>query len=433
MKYILSIAIASILLFSSWNGKHLYHVSNLENEYKYDFAEVNMIKYGLFNLDIWKEKVFGILEKNVDQFEINASDMSGIKDQIEIYLNQLYKEYFESGKLIDVLMEAQAEDGKSKSLGKMFVGLFKKNIEKEIQKIDFKSQIPTISQSLMNELERKIPEIKAAISESIGDMLADELGEKKEDPRMPYFEKYGTDNIQATNTKLIRKVEDTIEVKEQFLIKTIGGLLISVILLLLGMKTLNFKPSMLWLGLICIISLTLGLTLPMIDLDARLTSVDVSLLGENIHFDEQVMYYQSKSIVDVTRTLLEGKGIDLKIVGILILVFSIVLPFLKMLLSGMYLYLEKMRQKKFVEIVIFYMGKWSMADVFVVAIFMSYIGFYGLLSSQLGDLSGQTSSSAIDTVNYSKLSSGIIFFTAYCVLSIVMSTLIHKKMKRDIA
>ena len=68
-----------------------------------------------------------------------------------------------------------------------------------------------------------------------------------------------------------------------------------------------------------------------------------------------------------------------------------------------------------------------MADVFVVSIFMAYIGFYGLLSSQLSTMAGGSDTVSIETVNYSKFSPGIIFFTLYCLLSIVMSMLIHRR------
>ena len=193
-----------------------------------------------------------------------------------------------------------------------------------------------------------------------------------------------------------------------------------------------FAWSTSWLTLICTVFLALGLALPMIDLDARLSTIDVNLLDSNIHFDEQVMYYQSKSIIDVTITLLEGRGIDLKIVGFLILLFSIILPFLKMLLTTVYLFIGKSRNSQLIKVIIFYMGKWSMADVFVVAIFMSYIGFYGLISSMLNDFSYQSYSSSADTVNYSSLSPGIIYFSSYCLLSIVMSSIVHRKFrKRD--
>ena len=72
-----------------------------------------------------------------------------------------------------------------------------------------------------------------------------------------------------------------------------------------------------------------------------------------------------------------------------------------------------------------------MADVFVVSIFMAYIGFYGLLSSQLSTMAGGSDSIRIETVNYSEFSPGIIFFTLYCLLSIIMSMLIHRRKRRQ--
>ncbi len=67
--------------------------------------------------------------------------------------------------------------------------------------------------------------------------------------------------------------------------------------------------------------------MPMIDLDARLNSFQTDLLGSKIGFDEQSLYYQSKSILEVTTTLIKEGAADLKIVGYMILVFSIVFMF----------------------------------------------------------------------------------------------------------
>ena len=98
-----------------------------------------------------------------------------------------------------------------------------------------------------------------------------------------------------------------------------------------------------------------------------------------------------------------------------------------MLATNVYLFAKGSRTIRALKILIFHLGKWSMADVFVVAIFMSYIGFYGLVSSQLGDMNKQTDSMALDTVNYSSLAPGIIYFTLYCLFSIIISTLIHRR------
>jgi len=427
MKYLISVLLALTLAFASYSGWHLFNISKNENEIKYDYAEINKIKYGLFNLNIWKEKIFSVIEKKADSFELKASDLNGIRKELENYLYDLHKEYFESGKLVEILMAESSND--KNSLGKMLMGLFKGNIEKQLKEIDFKSKIPGIADQLMKELQNKTPEIKEAITAQISNMMIEEASGQLADQRDPILRKYDIETIDLLNEELVNQQAEIALVKKKWITWSLASLGIALLLLLLSRKLISFRTSMLWLTLICTIFLAIGLALPMIDLDARLSSVDLTIMGENIHFDEQVMYYQSKSIIDVTHTLITGRGIDLKIVGLLILLFSIVLPLLKMTLSTFYLFKERMRSSKFAELVIFYLGKWSMADVFVVAIFMSYIGFYGLISSQLGDLSQQSDSYALDTVNYSKLSVGIVYFTIYCILSIIMSSILQRKYK----
>lgn len=427
MKYLSHLILCISIAYACATAYKSYGLAAEENAVRYDYAEIHMIKYGLFNLDLWKEKLFHVLEDRIDDFEITSRDLKGIRKQIELYLEDLYVEYFESGKLIDALVEARQGSEEEQKLGKLFVGLFRKNIEAELKKIDFRAQIPVITDNLMLELERKIPEIKQSISTSVSDMIAEELAGSGADRRVPIYLKYDAGDLEAADAEIEQRLARLASQKKSYLLRCLSALVLALISLLLSYKVFTLQAGMSWLTVICTVFLAMGLALPMIDLDARLSTIDISILGEQIHFEEQVMYFQSKSIIDVTRTLLEGRGIDLKIVGLLILLFSIVLPLLKMILTTVYLYIEKSRQSKWIQVLIFYMGKWSMADVFVVAIFMSYIGFYGLISSMLNDFSYQSYSSSADTVNYSKLSAGIIFFSSYCVLSIIMSSIIHRK------
>ncbi|MBT8230787.1 MAG: paraquat-inducible protein A [Bacteroidia bacterium] len=425
MRIILSVIISLALGFSAFHAYKLYHLSKSENELKYDYAEINKIKYGLFNIDVWKQSIYSIMEEKIGDFEITGESYDVIRDQIEKYLEQLYEEYFMSGKLIESLM---GENAKENNVGKILLNLFKGGIEKQIEEIDFKSKIPDISNQLILELKKRSPEIKKAISKEISDMLLAETGKTLVDRRQYYFKKYEQEDFVSTNLYLEEKIE-SVNIESKKLIRIIIiSLLLALLLLLFVSKILAFKTSMIFLSLVSILFLALGLALPMIDLDARLSSVDIQLLDKNIHFDEQVMYFQSKSIIDVTRTLLENHALDMKIVGLLILLFSIILPAAKMILSLFYLFVKRIRDKVVINTIIFYMGKWSMADVFVVAIFMSYIGMYGLINSQIVDTGTMAK---LDTLNYSKLSPGIIFFTSYCILSIIMSSLIQRHYKRQ--
>ncbi len=426
MRLFSHLILVALLGLASWQAYLLYEETCHINEQKYDFAEINKINYGLFNIDLWKEKIFSIIEQKATEFEFKSSDLGGIKKEIENYLYGLHKEYIESGKLVAMFMDGENQNNK---LVGMFMNLFKGNIEDQVKNIDFKSRIPGIADQMMKELDKKLPEIKKGITEQVGNMLMNESASTLIDRRDAIYNKYGVKNIDATNEIIINNIQAS-NAKVSTLVKYVLFALLGLLLLLCVLnKWIGFKSAMLWLTLTCVAFLSLGLALPMIDLDARLSDVDLNLMGEEIHFDEQVMYFQSKSILDVTQTLLQGHTFDLKLVGFLILLFSIILPFIKMILSVLFLYVRKIKTSKLVQVVIFYLGKWSMADVFVVAIFMSYIGFYGLINSQLGAMAQGNETVGIETVNYSKLSPGIIFFTLYCLFSIVMSSLIHRKIK----
>ena len=431
MKYFLALIISFATIYSGWTGYQLYETTQKENVYKYDYAEIKLVKYGLFNLDIWKEKIFSILESKAGGFELKSSDYNGIQRQIEKYLVQVHEDYFESGKIIEYITEESKAD--KKGVSKLLMGLFKGKIEKQIEKIDFKSQIPGLAKQLTNELKKKTPEIKQAITEQISKMIAEETSKGMQDQRQVYIEKYEVNDLEELSAYLSDQILQLQFQKKKWITHTLIGLLLSIVLLLAGIKLLGLRLSMTLLSIVCSIFLIIGLALPMIILDARLTEVDLKIMDETVHFDEQFMYYQSKSIIDVTQTLLRGKGTDLKIVGFLILLFSIILPATKMLATNLYLYAANARRSRILKIIIFHLGKWSMADVFVVAIFMSYIGFYGLVSSQLGDMERHTDSFTLDTINYSSLAPGIIFFTLYCIFSIMMSSIVHRQEKKSYA
>jgi len=424
MRLLISVIIAALIGFSCYKGFELCVLTTSTNDKKYDFAEINKINYGLFNIDIWKSKIFSVIEKKAGDFEFGDEDLTGFKVQIEKYLYDLHDEYIESGKLVEMFMSNQKKDNKMMGL---LMGLFKGGIEDQVKNIDFKEKIPGISAQMMKEFEKKIPELKAQITKQVSDMLVEETSSTLNDRRDLIYDKYGVTTLEETNDFIKSQVIIADETSKVLIKYILGALALAILLLLVLQQQLSFNLAMLWLTIVCVVFLGLGLGLPMIDLDARLSDVDLKLIGEEMHFDEQVMYFQSKSIVDVTRTLIKGHTWDLKLVGLMILLFSIVLPFSKMLLTTFYLFVERARSSAVVKTVIFYLGKWSMADVFVVAIFMSYIGFYGLINSQLSGMAGGGSESvSIETVNYSKLSPGIIFFTFYCFFSIVLSTLIHR-------
>jgi hypothetical protein len=171
--------------------------------------------------------------------------------------------------------------------------------------------------------------------------------------------------------------------------------------------------------------LFLGITLPMIEIDARISEMSFSFLNESISFKDQVLFYKSKSIYQVVTLMMSQHKFNLIAVGSLIFLFSVLFPITKLISSTLYIVNKKLKSSKIIQFFIFKTGKWSMADVFVIAIMMAFIGFEGIISSQLNQLESIYESVNILTTNNSNVLFGFFSFTAFVIVSIAISHKIH--------
>jgi uncharacterized paraquat-inducible protein A len=134
------------------------------------------------------------------------------------------------------------------------------------------------------------------------------------------------------------------------------------------------------------------------------------------------LYFQSKSVLDIFRILINNKDIQMKLVGLLVVMFSVFFPVLKILSSVVYYYnFRGAKENSIVRFFILKSGKWSMADVMVVAIFMAYVGFNGIISSQLSEMSAAAPGVAMLTTNGTSLQPGYYLFLTYTLLALFLS------------
>jgi hypothetical protein len=171
-----------------------------------------------------------------------------------------------------------------------------------------------------------------------------------------------------------------------------------------------------------------GVTTPTIDMEATISQMNFMLIGHPVHFENQVLYFQSKSILDVFWIMITHKDIQMKLVGILLITFSIVFPLLKIVSSlGYYSNYRQARENPVIKFFVLKSGKWSMADVMVVAIFMAYIGFNGIITSQLGHLRSEGQELVILTTNATSLQPGYYLFLTYTLLALILSGFLTRK------
>ncbi len=430
MKYIVLFTITALLVFSGYNALELHTKYKQLKENKEDHAEINKINYGLFNIQHWKKEALQVFENRIGEFEISDKAYDQVIIELEKYLRGLNREYIDSGKIFENIF---AEAEKNEKINKMFLKLIKENTGVQIKLLNIPRYIPGMAVQLANELKKQEPQLRDIMRVELKKILKDEDLNNYIDPRQKIYDKYNTADFKSSNELLISQIEAQEKHIDQLVQWIYGGLLLSFVLSWVFITVIGFKNSITLITINSVVLLLLGISLPMIDIEAILNSFTINLLGSDIGFGRQYMYYQSKSILDVTETLIKARGLDIKIVGIMILFFSIVFPFIKLVLSTAYLYSAKIANNKWVQNIIFYLGKWSMADVFVVAMFMAYIGFYGIISSQLNAIANNEGGFAVETINNSKLSPGALFFTTYCVFSIIIGIMINRRNNQSVS
>lgn len=166
----------------------------------------------------------------------------------------------------------------------------------------------------------------------------------------------------------------------------------------------------------------------MIDMEAKITDLSFMLFNHPVSFKDQVLYFQSKSILDVFNVMITHKEVQMKLVGILVVSFSVIFPIFKMLSSLAYYYdYCGARQYKIVQFFVLKSGKWSMSDVLVVAIFMAYIGFNGIINSQLENLHTAGEALNVMSTNGTSLQPGFFLFFSYALLAMFLSSYLHAR------
>jgi hypothetical protein len=123
--------------------------------------------------------------------------------------------------------------------------------------------------------------------------------------------------------------------------------------------------------------------------------------------DEVEVYQQTRSIIGSVRRLYE---VGSPTPATLILLFSVIVPFGKMALVAWAMFMDPSRRQRtlnFVEAI----AKWSMADVFVVALFIAYLA---AMASTTTPGSGEASLVAFSAY----FGPGFYWFAAYCLFSL---------------
>jgi hypothetical protein len=397
------------LLLSLFLSRRLIFLAKQNQEYRIDMAEINNIRYGLLNADEWKYYLAEILTQKINEFQLTPENQEQLQTQIE---NLLYRLLDEVDKIL------QNDMGRIKR--------FVMNAFVDLEKL--KENVPELAEALLEEMAK--PENKENLNEyvlgKLDSFVAETFNNDEQVKLNLLLGEYERGDRNITSAYL-----------EQLTNQTTNKLRIDALLLIIFLSfifginiffaTKNRQSRLLFLLLVAFIFLLNGITIPMIDIEAKISRLTFQLMGENIIFENQVLFFQRKSIIDVVWILISTRKIDMIFVGFLIFTFSVLFPVTKLACSYFTIrFPQKTARLKWVYFFTYKSGKWSMADVFVVALFMAFIGFNGIIGDQLSHLSNTNKYVEILTTNGTNLQVGFYMFLMFCLAGLFLSETIQK-------
>lgn len=159
-----------------------------------------------------------------------------------------------------------------------------------------------------------------------------------------------------------------------------------------------------------------GIMLPMFALNMDMI---VTITGAGINSE---LVNKELSILNTVSELWQQ---DRLLVAVLIFVFSVVIPIAKTGLLTLVYFIKKVNRQLSIAKFVAVIGKWSMADVFVVAIFLAVLSTNHTNSLEQHQLSffGMQLGFEVSSQTLSNVGHGFYYFVAYCILSLLGSQL----------
>lgn len=176
-------------------------------------------------------------------------------------------------------------------------------------------------------------------------------------------------------------------------------------------------------SVVALLCLGAGLTIPMLEIAAfehqfRIDDLPIrtKLFGAQISVNyshefpgDLYFFYQSKSALQLIGTLLRQQN---WVVGLSLTLFSVVFPLVKTSITWLAAARPQLIQRHRFQRFILTLSKWSMADVFVVAVFLGFLAFGNM---QVG------------VPTQSQVLPGLYFFLGYCLLSVGVFKIGHER------
>ena len=406
-----------LLLPAVWFSFETVNGLAARRDIRIDLAEISNVRYGILSADQWRNIIGPMLNAQIDNLDLQGQSKN-LRPMVQRSLYALLDN-------IKTQMTAPAPKGSGKPAGAnpFLVNMIVASL---------RPHVPEYTNVVMKEINKA--DTLNSFKDSIRSVLADAVKNTFSSTDMTTYnailKRYGCADGTACEATLTGQIAAADRTLTRDYLVVLASAALAFILLMAGKQTLS-RGAVVVLMLFSIAMLVGGVLSPMLEVEVRVTKLDATLLGTPIEFRDQSLYYRSKTVLEVCQTLIEMGRPEMMLVGVLVILFSVVFPALKMLALAACLFRPALlRTSRIVKVLAFQLSKWSMADVMVLAIFMSFVAFNGVISSSFEGLrSVQNVQQVQIPTSASKILPGYYLFIGFCLSSIILS----KKLERGIS
>lgn len=426
-KIILILGLGILLCGEAYFGYRLHTMSIEQEQIKEDYSMSNNITFGLFSVDQWRDRIAAVVDGQVQDFKLTRAQKKALQAKVEKQLNGLINN------VVSEINKPQKDLG-----GKLKKFAFNQFVDPA----EIKEQVPSFAKTIIDKVNspastNRLKSIVTSKIDQLEKQTYDSTSIANTAVTKHLYKKYNVSNTAQFNEQIKSRLASIREVTYNYAFAMLGCVILALAFWWLMRKKVELQITLFVLSLLfAFILLAVGLTTSIIEVDAQIQNLNLSLMGEKIVFENQVLFFQTKSILGIIDVLIKQPKPDAVVVGVLILLFVIVLPVLRIIAKGIHILSNKpLAENKVIKYLTFESAKWDMADVMVVGILMTYIGLNGILQSQLSNLNIQNSFLSTTTVNNTSLQPGFFIFVGYAVFDMVL-TYILKRMtpyREDIA
>jgi len=403
-----------------------------------DLAELQHARYGILSADQWRGIIGPMLNAQVDKLDLNSQSKS-LRPMVERSLYTLLDN-------IKTQMTAPQPPAPSKPASASSTPPTTPAAKPQPPKSPLANPMlanPMIVNMIVGALRPHVPEyttvvmaelskpqtqksFKDSIRSVLNDAVKDSFGATDMTTYNAILHHYGCSTGADCQVTLASQIHAADKKLTRDYLIVLASAALAFILLIPGRSTLS-RPAVLVLMLFCITMLIGGVFSPMLEVEVRITRLDATLLGTPIEFQNQSLYYRSKTVLEVFQNLIQMGRPEMTLVAVLLILFSMVFPALKMLALGAALVRPALlRTSRLVRLLAFDLSKWSMADVLALAIFMSFVAFNGVIGSSLDGLRDMPNiTQVLIPTNASRILPGYYLFIGFCLSGIVLSQKLH--------